>query len=505
MDKVLIVEDNPVLLKILETGLKKYEKKFLSITARDGQEAIEILKTTPISLLVTDLQMPKVDGLSLLAYMNDHHPDIQCIVMSAHGTPQLKEKISLDVLRFIEKPFEIEELVQTILPTLERDDPAGHLNGISIANFLQMIHMERKTCLLEIETQDAQKGYIYFENGVLFDAVYGEETGEAAALEIIPHERAKIRFKNLARGKKKVNRRIQKELTAITMDAMRRKDEADAAAAAAEAAISMEEEALGDSLDDIDEDFELLDLDDEIDVAKELDNGPELIMEPTSDTAPVSTADDDLDLTEGLDDSFDLDVELEGKTDVIRDTKGPGEAPPPPGADEAEELILEVEAPDEPEIATDPEDVAEEPVFDFHETAEPDSPPPPAKKATIDILRRLLKDLFTIGGYRASAILDAGGEVLASDMSGEELDLEYTAAMFSNIFQGTRKICEKTGFQDSREMTIVSSKGIVIMLGSSMEGMMTFVIMLILEPDGNQALGRLSIKRMLPRIAEVIG
>jgi len=286
MDKVLIVEDNPVLLKILETCLKKYEQKFISITARDGQEAIDILKTTQISLLVTDLQMPKVDGLSLLAHMNDHHPEIQCIVMSAHGTPQLKEKISLDVLRFIEKPFEIDELVQTILPTLERDEPAGHLNGISIANFLQMIHMERKTCLLEIETPDGQKGYIYFEEGVLFDAVYGPHTGEAAALEIIPHDRVKIRFKNLARGRKKVNRRIQKDLAAVLVDSMRRKDET-------EPVLPAEEESLLDNLEELDEDFELLDMDGELDPEAGEDETPDQAIELDEKVHPKLALDDD--------------------------------------------------------------------------------------------------------------------------------------------------------------------------------------------------------------------
>ena len=105
MDMIMIVEDNPVLLKILQSGMRKYENRFITLTAKDGEEAIEILENEPISLLVTDLQMPKVDGLTLLAYMNEHHPEIPCVVMSAHGTPQIKERVSKDVLRFIEKPF----------------------------------------------------------------------------------------------------------------------------------------------------------------------------------------------------------------------------------------------------------------------------------------------------------------------------------------------------------------------------------------------------------------
>jgi len=228
MERVLIVEDNPVLIKILQTGLKKYSDKFETVTARDGEEAIEVLKREPISLLVTDLQMPRIDGLSLLAYMNDRHPEIPCIVMTAHGTQQIKDKLQQDVLRFIEKPFEIDDLVQAILPALDRDVPVGSINGISIASFMQMIEMEQKTCLFEVESPNDGKGYFYFEEGILYDAVYGDNKGLDAALKLIPLEDAKIRFKNVSKSKRKIARRIKDDLMSVIMEAMRLKDEADA-------------------------------------------------------------------------------------------------------------------------------------------------------------------------------------------------------------------------------------------------------------------------------------
>jgi len=228
MERVLIVEDNPVLIKILQKGLKKYSDKFETVTARDGEEAIEVLKKEPISLLVTDLQMPRIDGLSLLAYMNDHHPEVPCIVMTAHGTQQIKDKLQQDVLRFIEKPFEIDDLVQAILPALDRDVPVGSINGISIASFMQMIEMEQKTCLFEVESPNDGKGYFYFEDGILYDAVYGDNKGLDAALKLIPLEDAKIRFKNVSKSKRKIAKRIKDDLMSVIMEAMRLKDEADA-------------------------------------------------------------------------------------------------------------------------------------------------------------------------------------------------------------------------------------------------------------------------------------
>ncbi len=228
MDKVLIVEDNPDLLKTLKRGMVKYNDKFETVAARDGAEAIAVLKKIDIALLVTDIKMPRIDGLSLLAFMKKKRPGIPCIVMTAHGTAQIRKKIQKDVLRFIEKPFVLDDLVKVIIPALNRDAPGGSLDGISISNFMQMIEMEQQTCIFEVESPEVRKGYFYFEEGVLFDAVYGDIKGVEAALKLIPLEDVKIRFRNVSKGDKKIPRRIKEDLMTVIMEAMRLKDESDA-------------------------------------------------------------------------------------------------------------------------------------------------------------------------------------------------------------------------------------------------------------------------------------
>lgn len=228
MDKVLIVEDNPDLLKTLKMGMEKYNDKFETIAARDGAEAIAFLKRIDIDLLVTDLQMPRIDGLSLLAFMKKKRPGIPCIVMTAHATAQIREKIQKNVLKFIEKPFQLDDLAKVIIPALNRDVPGGSLEGISIANFMQMIEMEQQTCIFEVEAPEEGKGSFYFEEGVLFDAVYGDMKGLKAALKLIPLEDVKIRFKNFPKGAKKIPRRIKEDSMNVIMEAMRLKDESEA-------------------------------------------------------------------------------------------------------------------------------------------------------------------------------------------------------------------------------------------------------------------------------------
>ncbi len=218
MDKVLVAEDDFSIRALIKTYLKRYKDRFELIIAEDGLEAVKLLQREPVSLLVTDLKMPKIEGLVLLAYMNTNFPKIPCIVMTSLRKPELKERLKKDVLNYIEKPFKPEKLAQAIMSALNQDIMDGPLQGISIISFLELIQMERKTCLCEVESPYDVSGSLYFENGVLFSAFYGDLEGDEAALEMIQLENATIEFKDPPSNK--VDRRIHAEITDLIMEAL---------------------------------------------------------------------------------------------------------------------------------------------------------------------------------------------------------------------------------------------------------------------------------------------
>ena len=223
MDTVLIVDDSEMLMNYLEESFTKYRDTFAYLLAKDGLEAIEILKSETIALLVTDLQMPRIDGLGLLAYANKYHPSLPCIVMSAHGTPSIRQTLHKDILQFIEKPFTADALAKAIIGALKRGLPDGSLSGISIVSFLQMIEMEQKTCLFEVETPDNPKGFFYFKGGELHHAVCGELKGAEAAIKMLQLENPTINFRKPPG--RKITRGIQVNLTGLILEAARRRDE----------------------------------------------------------------------------------------------------------------------------------------------------------------------------------------------------------------------------------------------------------------------------------------
>ncbi len=221
MHTILIAEDNPVFAKLISSVLGKHSDKLNVIYTENGREAIKVLNQQQISLLVTDIEMPEMNGFDLLNYKNEKFPELPCIVMTAHEA--VKWRIAGDIISFLPKPFKVEELVNIIFQTFEKKSPSGSIDGISVYNFLQLIEMEQKTCLFEVRSDNDENGLFFFKDGILFNAFWGKESGEKAALKIIGMENVRIRFKDLPQ--KKIPQEINKGLMALIMDAMRRKDE----------------------------------------------------------------------------------------------------------------------------------------------------------------------------------------------------------------------------------------------------------------------------------------
>ncbi|MDM8553632.1 response regulator [Desulfococcaceae bacterium HSG7] len=236
-DIVLIAEDDPEFLTLLESVFEQHAHKLQVVCVENGEEAINVLKRDAVSLLVTDIQMPKIDGLALLSYVNTNYPGLPCIVMTSF-TPDKKmfslyvralqsdvrKMLTSETFRFFNKPFKMNELVEAVFEILERDDLGGTIKGISVASFIQMIEMEQKTCQLEIHSLKSLTGLLVFKDGILYNAVHGKLKGEEAAIQIIATDNQTIHI-NEVEAKLIIDREIKSEAIGLIMEAMRRKDE----------------------------------------------------------------------------------------------------------------------------------------------------------------------------------------------------------------------------------------------------------------------------------------
>jgi CheY-like chemotaxis protein len=184
-DKILIVDDDVKLLNSLKTGLQKFGQ-FDILTAVHGVQALAILKTTKAVILVTDLQMPRMDGVELLATVTREFPNMLCIVTTSLRDHALRKKFQGDSLfSYINKPFNHIRLHGEIIRMLDCRDEINFRPGIYITAMLPLINMMQKSCLLEASAGLDKKGTFFFENGVISDVRTEQQSGVSALQEML--------------------------------------------------------------------------------------------------------------------------------------------------------------------------------------------------------------------------------------------------------------------------------------------------------------------------------
>ncbi|MDP6932143.1 MAG: sigma-54 dependent transcriptional regulator, partial [Myxococcota bacterium] len=124
--RILIVDDEPSIRKVLQAHLARdgYDVS----TAENGGDAISQLHSDAFDLVVSDLKMPGIDGMELLAYCCSHFPGMPVILITAHGTvDSAVEALKLGAHDYVTKPFDRDELRMVIEKAL-RTEEVGRAN-----------------------------------------------------------------------------------------------------------------------------------------------------------------------------------------------------------------------------------------------------------------------------------------------------------------------------------------------------------------------------------------
>jgi len=220
--KILIVDDDDEFLTSLVGQFKDSQHIFDMITASDGAEALNILKATPISLVVSDVQMPVMDGFILMAYISGLYPDIPVIMINDSGEIGAEEAaLESGAVAYLEKPFTPKVLLHTISDTFKKMSDGGQLANVSLEMFIQLFEMEHKTCTLRVQDKATNKiGTLFIKNGELFNARVNEVEGNEAAYEIICWESNSVTISDACPVEKTL---IDGDNQAILLEAARRK------------------------------------------------------------------------------------------------------------------------------------------------------------------------------------------------------------------------------------------------------------------------------------------
>ncbi len=116
---VLVVDDNDVFRSILAEWLKLIDAELTVLTAENGSQAVSVLNTAEVDLVITDLRMPVMDGSELTLWLSESKPATPVIVMSAFSDFDTLLRLESQGSYFFDKPLDYRSLANTVRALLD--------------------------------------------------------------------------------------------------------------------------------------------------------------------------------------------------------------------------------------------------------------------------------------------------------------------------------------------------------------------------------------------------
>ena len=121
LQRILIVEDSATMRSLLASSLEELEIPVKIVEAESGFEALRFLPRDDFDLIVTDINMPDINGLELVSFIrkNEKYSDIPLVIVSTEGWERDREKgLGLGADAYLVKPFDPDMLRQVVIDLL---------------------------------------------------------------------------------------------------------------------------------------------------------------------------------------------------------------------------------------------------------------------------------------------------------------------------------------------------------------------------------------------------
>lgn len=180
IQKILVVDDSATILSII----KKYllSQGYNTSTCTSAKNGIELMQKEEFDLVITDLDMPEINGVEFFLWIKGNKPQTQVIIMTAFGSEDIREFAnSVGILRYFEKPLNMKQVKQVLDEISEEHKVGGDITNVSLLDFIQMLVLSRKQKLVEvIDPITKTSGKIYLAFGEIVHAEYLDKTSEEA-------------------------------------------------------------------------------------------------------------------------------------------------------------------------------------------------------------------------------------------------------------------------------------------------------------------------------------
>lgn len=235
--KVLLLDDDPDVLDLYQQMLLQLPSKPEVHIATSGARAMAMLDSEPFNLLVSDLRMPKMDGLQVITIVRRKHPQLRTIVLTGVADEEMRARAyAMGIDLYLEKPSNSKELtflMQCIEGLLEKDKAGAGFRGVQSKSLVDLIQLEclsGSSAVLKI-TNGKTEGRIWIQNGEVIDATTPDGEGEAAFKRILSWKTGNFEIVPMQSERP---RRIKTSYQGLLLDTVQAQDEAKAEQAAAE-------------------------------------------------------------------------------------------------------------------------------------------------------------------------------------------------------------------------------------------------------------------------------
>jgi len=120
--RTLIVDDSSVMRKIVERALRQAGLESMVVReAANGVEGLEVLRTGPVDLILSDINMPSMDGLEFLRRIRAENlaPGVPVVMITTESSEEhVKQAIAAGARGYIRKPFTSEQVKERVLPLI---------------------------------------------------------------------------------------------------------------------------------------------------------------------------------------------------------------------------------------------------------------------------------------------------------------------------------------------------------------------------------------------------
>jgi len=139
---ILLVDDDPIVLKLLESILAA--RGYNYDVAGDGLQAVEKMKRQSFNIVITDINMPNMNGMELLKHIIEHHPRTGVIVATGYSKMySYVDVINAGAIDYLTKPFNGDELLAKLHRVVREQALFDQLEQISISDSLTGLYNRR--------------------------------------------------------------------------------------------------------------------------------------------------------------------------------------------------------------------------------------------------------------------------------------------------------------------------------------------------------------------------